>query len=234
MLMPMKIEDGNVLYNDMKVLIPNLSHRFSDLTRRLFAGYEAKGWRYLFETDSSEQPLEENAVGAYLFESIASNIYTTILPYVSKDGELTNGISMFLTETKTYEIKKTDTGSSTTQNVNNEKNNRENRDTSNSNSNRVDENSPINGEINEIVSPTFKNIQSSSDSSNRNETIERASNSSGNNSYDTTKIDTYSETFDRNETSPEYMKNYFEIRNYLIDCIKREVEKYVYECRLIY
>ena len=192
--MPVKIEDGELLYFYLNVLIPNLSHYFSDISRFTFAEYEARGFHYVFETDDEEKPIKEVAAAVYLFEGIAATLYKYLTPFIDKDGNLRRGGIK-------SEIGYVNGNSS-------------NNGTSGNTNKNMSENSPVNDDINSIVTPTYKSVNTSENSNEYNRE--------------------YSDNINRETSSPEYIKEFLEIKDFYLDILKKELEKWIYEFRLVY
>lgn len=191
---PVYKSDGGFLYEKTMDVISGSAReqKVQELFYYVFSEYELKGYHYTIE--SNEQDIEEEPKGILLMESIASRLYKRIIPFLDVEGNLNLGF--------TRKDKISNNGSTN------------NNSSGNNNDNNMNENSPLNTDITQINTPTYK--------------------SKNIGSFSNTFEGSYNNSSEREYVSPEYIKEFESIKTYITDAIREEVEKYIYEIRLIY
>lgn len=135
-LMKVRANDANVLYEKLKIFIPNLDEIFNNTLNGIFSIYELEGFHYTLSVEDETIDVANDEQALKLFKYIASNCYLHITPFVGEDGKL-------IDVTKRKE-KTTTSGTSSADN------------TGLSNRKNISENSPLNADIDSINTPTYK------------------------------------------------------------------------------
>lgn len=134
-LIPITTKDGELLFDKIKELIPDLDESIKTFIQFIFSEYEIEDYHYIVGTKYGTK-IYETDVGSSLFEGIASRIYRNIFPYL-KNGKIFNVVTRNDSENSSGNSSANSSGTS--------------------NSNHIEEDAPQNEEIDVIDSPTFKN-----------------------------------------------------------------------------